>query len=502
MDENALHAWMLQAFGPVQGEQAWEQFQELPDAVKAQLLANSADGLPDPAQLQGFMSALGAMGGGAAPRGGMGFAAPDVRSMLEGGPIIVDMATAMAEGKIAAENSERVVTAADADMARRAVSEANLWLDSTVAFNPAPGAMQVWTRAQWADKTIPGWAKIATPVAGHLCSSLADVIQERLGDQFSGQVTGVFAGPVPIPMPEDLNDPGTVLKLAGSMALTVQLGSVAGDMALEERSAYEQGLPISPNPAGAIVMQNAKKYAKDLGFDLEETLEFLALVEAAHARLYAASPWLPSRFETLIYKYSRSIRVDLDSMEDRLRDAEGVDPGSLSAAVNLSNVAAEDTPEQREVLDAIEDLLALVEGWVDCVVWRAGIAHIPHLGQLLEMRRRERATGGKAEQTLESLIGVHVHPRKMRQAADIWNQLTAGGVEERDGHWRHPDLLPQLPDDEDAGAPQGDAASPAGETADSAGEAGEKGDSIDWDAELDQLLSGQDGEAPDDPADS
>lgn len=53
-----------------------------------------------------------------------------------------------------------------------------------------------------------------------------------------------------------------------------------------------------------------------------------------------------------------------------------------------------DTPEQREAMASIESLLALVEGWVDCVVWRAGMAHLPHIEQLTEMARRERATGG------------------------------------------------------------------------------------------------------------
>ena len=39
----------------------------------------------------------------------------------------------------------------------------------------------------------------------------------------------------------------------------------------------------------------------------------------------------------------------------------------------------------------LESLLAMVEGWVDCVVWRAGMAHLPHIEQLREMMGRERA---------------------------------------------------------------------------------------------------------------
>ena len=50
-------------------------------------------------------------------------------------------------------------------------------------------------------------------------------------------------------------------------------------------------------------------------------------------------------------------------------------------------------------MKSLENLLALVEGWVDTVVWRAGMAHIPHIEQLREMLRRERAIGGPAERT-------------------------------------------------------------------------------------------------------
>ncbi len=59
-------------------------------------------------------------------------------------------------------------------------------------------------------------------------------------------------------------------------------------------------------------------------------------------------------------------------------------------------------------MKALENLLALVEGWVDAVVWRAGMAHIPHIEQLREMLRRERAIGGPAERTFESLMGMQL----------------------------------------------------------------------------------------------
>ncbi|MCB5693289.1 zinc-dependent metalloprotease, partial [Fusicatenibacter saccharivorans] len=73
-------------------------------------------------------------------------------------------------------------------------------------------------------------------------------------------------------------------------------------------------------------------------------------------------------------------------------------------------------PEQREALASLESLLAMVEGWVDCVVWRAGMAHLPHIEQLREMMRRERAMVAPAALNFESLLGLQLRSTPMREA--------------------------------------------------------------------------------------
>lgn len=136
-------------------------------------------------------------------------------------------------------------------------------------------------------------------------------------------------------------------------------------------------------------------------------------------------------------------------MEEQIREAESIDPDSMASAVNITKVAFPDTPEQKQAMKALENLLALVEGWVDAVVWRAGMAHIPHIEQLREMLRRERAIGGPAERTFESLMGMQLRPKRMREAAALWESIGAQeGPEARDAKWSHPDLLPQLPDEQ------------------------------------------------------
>jgi len=101
----------------------------------------------------------------------------------------------------------------------------------------------------------------------------------------------------------------------------------------------------------------------------------------------------------------------------------------------------------------LETLLALVEGWVSTVVTDALGERIPGTAALSEMLRRRRATAGPAEQTFATLVGLELRPRKMREAAVLWERLTAAaGVDARDAVWNHPDLLPTSADlDEPAG---------------------------------------------------
>ena len=99
-------------------------------------------------------------------------------------------------------------------------------------------------------------------------------------------------------------------------------------------------------------------------------------------------------------------------------------------------------PERR-----LETLLALIEGWVQTVVSAALGDRIPGASALSETLRRRRATGGPAEQTFATLVGLELRPRKMREAADLWQRLTeAVGSDARDGVWQHPDLLPDSSD--------------------------------------------------------
>lgn len=437
MNEEAVHQWLIKCFGPVQGEEAWQQLNQLPFEVREQLMNQDADKLPSPEEVRTMMQAF-AMGGLNSPA--------QMSDTLEKGPINVKLAQSLALQQATGDNGS--VNANIADSARRSISQANLWLDITTNFNPAPGTPEILSREAWVEDTIDSWIKFANPVARSMSDAFTSVIAERFGDVDNAEISGLFAGVVPIPLPEGMNNPVQLMKLLANTSFAMQLGSAAGALSHEVHGSFDQGLALLKNPAGGLIPYNCIDYAKVWNLETTEVMNYLALRELAHARLFASVPWLMPRFESLIIKYSNSINIDLDAMEEQLRSVDAMNPESISGAINLSKVGLSDSEDQKHALESLETLLALTEGWVDCVTWRAGMAHIPHIDQLREMTRRERAAGGPAEVTFEALLGLHLRPKRMREAADLWENITREkGIEERDSLWSHPDLLPSLPED-------------------------------------------------------
>ena len=438
MSEDELHQWMIDSFGPYQGEMAWQQLSQLPPEIREQII-NTPGGLPDPKEVHSLMDAFNTSGLGSTQ---------DINQLLSSGPINIKLATSIAHNTARENEKVHVISAVSGQQVRSAASEANLWLDSVTDFDPPEGTLDVLTCDEWVGKAMPKWTHFAAPVAESMNKAMAAVFSERLGGEIDGQIAGVFAGPVPMPLPDDLKDPGKLITILGNTSYAMQIGQAGGRLARNIRGGFDQGIALLDNPAGTLIPENIERYADELKLSYNEVLAYLALVEEAHARLFANVPWLMPQFDALIDKYARGITIDLDAMEEQLREVQEVNPDSIAGAVDLSKVGMSDTPEQREALHSLENLLAFVEGWVDCIVWRAGMAHIPHIDQLREMQRRERATGGPSQETFETLLGLELRPKKMREAAELWETITlAEGASGRDRHWSHPDMLPTMPDD-------------------------------------------------------
>ena len=239
----------------------------------------------------------------------------------------------------------------------------------------------------------------------------------------------------------------------GGMAFGSQLGQALARLSKEVLTSTDIGLPLGPKGIAALMPDAIESFADGLEQPRSEIITFLAAREAAHHRLFSHVPWLSSQLLSAVEAYAKGMKVDMQwNRGAGARFQPGVAQRSRrhGAAAEQGMFEPKATPEQTQALERLETLLALIEGWVQTVVNAALGERIPGAAALSETLRRRRGTGGPAEQTFATLVGLELRPRKLREAAALWDRLTqAVGADARDAVWQHPDLLPGAEDLDD-----------------------------------------------------
>lgn len=353
-----------------------------------------------------------------------------------------------------AQVGDRSVSDADRRAVADAVALADLWLNEATTL-PAIGASPVaWSRSEWIEATIPMWQHYVQPVAEQMQSmlpsgtvDLASMSPEELQAQMPEQLRAMLPETMPAEFAAMLQPMLGMMRQLSVVSFSMQLGQSLAALAQEVLSLGDIGIPLSERPQCALVSSNVSTLGEGLGLPAEDVQLYLALRESAHQRLFAHVPWLRARMVGAIEEYARGVRVD----PERLREAtEGVDLSDPQAMQNLMAsglLQPQDTDEQRAALARLETLLALVEGWVDDVVASATGGRLPNAAALAETMRRRRASGGPAERTFATLVGLELRPRALREAATVFAAVRhSGGIEARDALWGHPDLLPDAED--------------------------------------------------------
>jgi len=362
--------------------------------------------------------------------------------------------------QVVRQAGDPTVTAASAKQVTEALQVADLWIDAATALGPSGGTGRAWSRADWAEQTLPTWKRLAEPIATSVSRALERVLEEQtreMGEHPLAAGLGQGAG-------------GMIRQLGGAV-FGMQVGQAVGTLAGEAFGTSDTGLPLVEGPHSALVPANVDAFAEGLDAPAEEVRLFLAVREVAHARLFAQVPWLRSHLLGAVEAYAREISIDVGAIEEAVRSLDPSDPEALREAFSGGVFVLEQSPAQRAALVRLETALALVEGWVEVVAGQAAAPHLPHAVPLREMIRRRRAAGGPAEQTFASLVGLELRPRRLREAAALWTHLgEERGVEERDALWSHPDLMPSAEELDD---PKGfvaarDAAASAEEDVDAA----------------------------------
>ncbi len=370
---------------------------------------------------------------GAGGPGGPG-GSPDLGAMFQqlgqmfswsGGPVNWDLANQAAREVVSA-SGDRSVSGTDRREVDDAFRLADTWLDDATSFPSTGGSPRTWSRAEWVEGTQAAWKDLVEPLAARVSEAMSKSLPPEVA-QAAGPLVGM-------------------MQQVGVSMWGAQVGQSIGKLAAEVVGSADIGVPLAAGHP-ALLPANVRAFGEGLGVEPRDVTLYLALREAAYVRLYSHAPWLRAHVIALVEEYARNVSVDTSAIEEKMREIDPQRPEAIQEALEGGLFDVPTTPEQQAALDRLELALALVEGWVDDVVTQATADRLPSAAALRETVRRRRASGGPAEQTFATLVGLQLRPRKLREAAAFWAEVReARGADGRDAVWAHPDLMPSADD--------------------------------------------------------
>lgn len=312
------------------------------------------------------------------------------------------------------------------------ISVASLWV-SEVTDIPSPDSLPLLMgRGEWAKRTFPVWQEMADPVANALATALSDMMNDNAPEEMS----------------ELLAQSKPMLTSLGTNLFRLQLAGVVGTLAAEVLSAGDIGIPLIQGDTdgdvrAGLVPQNMDAFRLGLELPSDEVDLYVIVRELAHQRLFRHARWLRSHLMSLLGDYARGIRIDSDRILELAEDLDPTNPEEIQQVLASGALIPERTEEQERALERLEEMLALIEGWVDHITTLA-TTRLPQANRVAEAIRRRRASGGPAEHAFKTLVGLELRPRRLREASALWEAITsARGPESRDSLWDHPDVTPR-----------------------------------------------------------
>ncbi len=348
----------------------------------------------------------------------------------------INWGLALEQAKGIAGRGTVVSLPAERSQLEQALHVASLWLDEVTSVPELTSEPRLMSRQEWVDATMPVWTQLAEPVASSIANSLTDVLKDNAPDDMDDMIAGA----------------SQIMRNVGGTLFAMQLGQVVGQLSSEVVSGGDIGIPLIETQDAALIPQNVLGFGTGLDIPTDQVQLYLAVRELAHARLFRQAKWLRLQLLTSITEFAKGIRIDTDRLEELAAEFDPNNPEELRQAMTSGALIPPKSDEQLEALARLESTLAIIEGWVDVVTAEA-TKRLPSSAAIAETVRRRRASGGPAESAFATLVGLELRPRRLREAAAMWQAVTdAVGNEQRDSLWSHPDAMPTSEDIDDPAA--------------------------------------------------
>jgi coenzyme F420 biosynthesis associated uncharacterized protein len=278
-----------------------------------------------------------------------------------------------------------------------------------------------------------GWVDANLTTFSHLLDPIADRMSDRLSR------AGPIAGP---------------LRMGAGATIAAEAGLITGYMSQRVLGQFELSL-IQPGAPTRLLFvgPNLNKAIHELGAEREPFVDWIVLHELTHVVQFTGVPWLRDHLGGLLRAYLDTLDVEiragaaggLPSIPSPTELVERFRDGGLMALVQ--------TRAQRDLMDQLQPVMAVIEGYSEHVMDALGATLVPGYEKLRDAMDRRRRSRSAPERILQKLLGLDMKLRQYEQGKRFCDAVVGEvGIDGLNVVWRSPADMPTTAELDDPAA--------------------------------------------------
>jgi coenzyme F420 biosynthesis associated uncharacterized protein len=247
------------------------------------------------------------------------------------------------------------------------------------------------------------------------------------------------------------------MTLALGVVLTTEVGVVVGYLAQRVLGQYELVMLEEPDvsrpPRLLFVMPNLGQAVNAFGADEQEFMTWVTLHEVTHAVQFGGVPWLRGHMAGLIRELLSTAELRMDRKR-KLRLPTGDEIKHVLSSLRHGDVVGLlATADERETLDKVQAVMAVIEGHAEHVMDAVAPDLLPSLPRLRAAIDRRRKRQSLSSRVIARLLGLEMKLRQYERGKRFCDKVVAeGGVEALNRVFSSPEALPTLAEIDDPSA--------------------------------------------------
>lgn len=242
---------------------------------------------------------------------------------------------------------------------------------------------------------------------------------------------------------------GPVMEIGTGLMLSAEVGVVLGYLAQRVLGQYELVLldeaAEEHPPRLLFVLPNLGQAVSAFDADEREFMTWVALHEVTHAVQFAGVPWLHGYLAGLVRELLASAEVRLDTPR-KLRMPSWDEVTRLAGALRRGDlISIVTTSAERETLDRMQAVMAVIEGHAEHVMDAVAPDLVPSLSRLRAALDRRRRSQSALSRLVARLLGLDLKLRQYEQGKRFCDAVVRqAGIEALAHVFSSPEALPTL----------------------------------------------------------